>query len=119
MFRLLLLVSLILPSGVWAISLATIRADCRVYIKDSSATRPRYSDSQLLRFINEGQKDISVRARFIRRGYQFELAAGTTYYSMPTDFLHPVRVTWKYQVLDELSIQAMDKNRNWEEVRHR
>lgn len=110
----LFLLLLSLPAE--AITLSTIRADCRVLIQDTGSTRNRFSDSQLLRFINEGQKDLVQFAKPIRKSTQFELVAGTTYYSAPADFLVPIRITRSHQLLPELSVQGLDKQISWQTV---
>jgi hypothetical protein len=85
-------------------------------VKDSGTTRNRHSDASLLRFINEAQRDINQYAKPIRKSTQFELVSGTTYYSAPSDFLVPVRVTRNFQLLEEKSIQALDKQVMWQTV---
>ena len=113
----ILLALSLLPSSAGAIALSTIRTDCRVLVTDDGTTRTRFSDAQLLRFINEGQKDIVQYAKPIRKPYQFELASGTTYYALPSDYLTMVRLTRSYQVLPEASIQNLDKTQQWQTVR--
>lgn len=113
---LLLLVSALAPAPARAITLSTMRTDCRVLIKDDGATRNRFSNAQLLRFINEGQKDLVQYAKPIRKPYSFELVAGTTFYALPSDYLSVVRLTRSYQVLAEVSIQALDKQLQWQTV---
>lgn len=112
--KILLLLLLALPAR--AITLSTARSDCRVLIQDTGSTRNRFSDAQLLRFLNEGQKDMVQYAKPIRKSTQFELVSGTTYYSAPTDFLVPIRVTRSYQLLSEQSVQALDKQISWQTV---
>lgn len=112
--RLLLL--LLLAAPVRAITLSTARSDCRVLIQDTGSTRNRFSDAQLLRFLNEAQKDLVQFAKPIRKAYQFELVNGTTYYSTPSDFLSVERLTRSYQVLQEQSVKALDKSQQWQTV---
>ena len=112
--RLILLLLLAAPAQ--AITLSTLRSDCRVLAGDTGSTRNRFSDAQLLRFLNEGQKDLVQFAKPIRKSTQFELVSGTTYYSAPTDFLVPIRVTRSYQLLSEVSIQNLDKQITWQTV---
>ncbi len=107
---------LLSPAPAGAITLSTIRSDCRVYVKDTGATRQRYSDAILLRFINEGQKDVNQQLWPIQKSYSFPLVSGTTYYSTPADFLHVLRLTRDFDVLDEKSPKALDKNGEWEIV---
>lgn len=112
----ILLALLLLPSWAGAITLSTVRSDCRIMVTDTGTARNRYTDAQLLRFINEGQKDAVQYAKPIRKSTQFELVSGTTYYSAPTDFLAPIRLTRSYQLLPEQSIQALDKQISWQTV---
>lgn len=116
-FRPLVLLVL-LASQSQALTLSTIRTDCRMLTQDISgtSTRQKFSDAQLLRFINEGQKDAVQFAKPIRKFTSFELVAGTTYYSAPSDFLVPIRVTRSYQLLEERSIQNLDKQSTWQTV---
>lgn len=111
-----ILAILFLPSFAGAITLSTLRSDCRILIQDTGDTRTRYSDAQLLRFLNEGQKDLVQFAKPIRKPYQFELVSGTTYYSLPNDFLSVERLTRSYQVLKEESIKSLDKQQQWQTV---
>jgi hypothetical protein len=57
-----------------------------------------------------------MAAKPIRKSTQFELVSGTTYYAAPSDFLVPIRVTRNYQLLEEKSIQALDKQSTWQTV---
>lgn len=107
---------LLLAARADAITLSTIRSDCRVMAADSGSSRNRFSDAQLLRFINEGQKDAVQFAKPIHRSYQFELVAGTTYYAAPSDYLTVVRLTRSYQLLPEVSIKNLDKSQQWQTV---
>lgn len=111
-----LLLVLLLASPVRAITLSTLRGDCRVLVQDAGSTRYRFSDAQMLRFLNEGQKDLVQFAKPIRKAYQFELVSGTTYYSTPSDFLSVERLTRSYQVLREESIKSLDKTQQWQTV---
>ncbi len=103
-------------SPAHGITWGTIRNDCRVLITDDGATRNRFSNAQLLRFGNEGQKDLIQYAKPIRKSYEFELVAGTTYYSAPSDFISVERLTRSYQVLKEESIKSLDKSQQWQTV---
>lgn len=107
---------LLLAGQVQAITLATVRSDCRVLVQDTGSTRNRFSDAQLLRFLNEGQKDLVQFAKPIRKQYSFELVSGTTHYSTPSDFLSIERLTRSYQVLQEQSVKALDKSQQWQTV---
>lgn len=112
--RILLL--LLLASTANATTLATLRDDCRAHIKDTGTSRQRFTDTLLLRFLNEGQENMVNRSRGIRNAFTFELAVGVTYYAMPDDFLIPVRVTRDDLLLPQRSIQSLDKIQEWEPV---
>lgn len=114
--KILLAAALLIPAKAEAITLATLRADCRIMVQDTGSARNRFSDAQLLRFLNEGQKDMIQYAKPIRKAYSFELVAGTTYYSTPSDFLSVERLTRSYQVLQEQSVKALDKQQQWQTV---
>lgn len=113
--KIILLLAFMTPSS-WGLTLSTIRDDCRVLVQDTGSSRRRFSDAQLLRFVNEGQKDLVMWAKPIRKPYTFELVAGTTYYSMPSDFLSVERLTRSHQVLKEESIKSLDKGLQWQTV---
>lgn len=115
MKKALFLFLIILPSTSRAITLTTILSDCRTLVKDSG-TRNRFSDAQLTRFSNEGQKDVNSQIWPIQKATQFELVSGTTYYTAPTDFLHTLRVTREYQVIREQSLKSLDSKAEWQNV---
>lgn len=107
---------LLLCSPCWGITLSTLRTDCRILVQDTGSSRNRFSDAQLLRFLNEGQKDLVQSAKPIRKSTQFELVSGTTYYSAPSDFLSVERLTRSYQVLKEESVKSLDRQIQWQTV---
>lgn len=111
---LLLVIASLAPAPAGAITLSTLRSDCRVLIRDTGSSRNRFSDAQLLRFFNEGQKEAVRTGKPIRKSYTFDLVSGSTYYSMPTDFLYPVRVTRDYFYLEERSVANLDKTQEWQ-----
>lgn len=115
-YFILICLTLVFASPASAITLSTLRSDCRTFVKDAGASRNRFSDAALNRFINEGHKDLNHRTRVIRNSYEFELAVGATYYGMPGDFQHALRVTRDYLFLPERSIQNLDKNQEWQSV---
>lgn len=108
---------LLLASPAWSITWSTIRSDCRALVKDTSTSRTRFSNAQLLRFGNEGQKEAISYGKIIRKSYEFELVSGTTYYSMPSDFLMAVRLSRDYLVLEEKSVANLDKSQQWEKTK--
>ena len=105
-----------IPCTASAKPLSSIISSCRVLATDSSSARQRFDDSELTAFVNEGQKDCVTQIWPIRKASTFELIAGSTYYSTPSDFLHVLRVTRDYQVITEKSPSALDKVSNWQEV---
>lgn len=113
--KILLLLAL-LAHDASALTLSTVRDDCRVLVQDTGSSRNRFSNAQLLRFINEGQKDLVQWSKPIRKPYTFELVSGTTYYSTPSDFLSMERLTRSHQVLREESVKSLDKNLQWQTV---
>jgi len=118
-WRWLILISLIIPLfalDIHAIDFGTIEDDCRLMIRDTGQSRQRFSRAQLLRFANDAQEDIIINTLAIRESNEFDLVSGTTYYSLPSNFLRMYRVTRDYQVLPEKSIASLDKNQEWEEV---
>lgn len=111
-----LLILFIICPNAHALTLTTMLSDCRNLIRDGGTSRQRFSDSQLTRFLNEGQKDATQQIYPIQKSFEFALVSGTTYYSMPSDFLHPLRVTYQYRVIGEKSPRALDSMREWQTV---
>jgi hypothetical protein len=112
----LLALLLAFPTCARAITLSTIRSDCRTLVKDTGASRQRFTNAQLLRFVNEGQKDLNQAARAVRKSTEWELAVGTTYYAAPSDFIFPLRITRDYFIIKEKSVSDLDKNSEWQKV---
>ena len=110
----LLLAFLAVPAN--ADNLGTIRADCRMLSKDSGNSRRRFSDATLNGFINEAQREVVMGLLPIQKSIQFELVAGTTYYSLPADFIHIRRLTRDLLVLKEESPASLDKRSEWQRV---
>ena len=71
----------------FALTLSDIRTQIRRYILDDHATNRRYSDAELLSFINEIQRDFINRTWAIEASQSTTLTANTTYYDLPTDFI--------------------------------
>ena len=93
---------LLLAGQASASTLSELRADARSLITDAHSTRERFSDSELNAWINEGQKVVDVKTLCNYKSTVFPLVSGTTYYSLPSDFIYIRRVT-----RDALSIQEM------------
>ncbi len=99
-----------------ALTLSDMRTDCRVMVRDTGSNRQRFSDAQLLRFLNEGQKNTNQHIWPIRKSYEFALTNGTTYYELPSDYLHTLRVTRDHLIVPEKSVKALDNKTEWEDV---
>lgn len=110
----LLLLLLFCPS-VNALTSSGIRSDVRSLITDGSGTRQRFSEVELNNWINEGQRLADVKTLCIYQAYSFSLSTGTTYYSLPTDFLQIRRVTRDFLALQELTPAGLDgRSAEWE-----
>jgi len=105
-----------LAQPVIALTLSQVRTEARVLALDNGSTRRRFSDARLNAFINEAQRSVVLEARPILRSGQFELAAGTTYYSLPSDFLQVSRVTLDWDTLAETTPEAQDRASEWQTV---
>lgn len=108
---------LFFPTISHADTLSTIRTDVRLLIKDPSATRQRYSDSQINDFINEAQKQIVNSTWVLNKSTDIVLVVGTTYYTLPTDNIALLRVTLQKRNIPESSLIQLDgkfSNASWE-----
>jgi hypothetical protein len=104
----------LLPCLAGALTLSEIRTEARTMALDTGTTRRRFSDTRLNAFINEAQRQTVTESRPILRSTQIELVVGTTFYSLPSDFLQVNRVTLDYDTLYELTPEANDKTSRWE-----
>jgi hypothetical protein len=101
----------------FGLTLAQIKTEIRLQIKDSDANRRRYTDTQLLNLINQTQRDVVNVSWIIKKSTDIELQTSTTYYTYPTDLIEIHRVTYKYRNLPETSLQELDASLNngtWE-----
>lgn len=82
------------PAG--AMTLAEIRTQIRRNLRDTSsdATLQTYSDTVLLSYINEAQREVSNLTWAVQASTSISLVANTTFYDMPDNFLAPEQVTW-------------------------
>lgn len=114
-FRVLALAVLAVPS--WGLTLSDLREESRALVLDSGP-RLRFSTATLDDFLNEGQRIAVLDAKPIRKSARFELVAGTTFYSLPADFLQLQRVTLRYYDLQEMSPEALANRGSlrWEEA---
>lgn len=102
------------PAG--AVTLSTLRSDARLLADDNGTTRFRFTDAQVNSLLNEGQKTAIARSWCVHKSYSFDLVSGTTYYSLPADYVAMKRLTSDWLDLPEMSVAALaGKNRSWEE----
>lgn len=108
----------ILSVSCFARTFSELLADARLLARDpSSSNRPRFTDAQVKEFINEGQRDAISDTLCIIEDTSIVLVADIRTYSLPTDFITAHRVTFDYQVLDEVTTVNKDKKLNqWEET---
>lgn len=114
--RILLFTFLLFPAAGHTLTLTQIRSDARIFVKDASSTRQRFTDTQFNTFINQGQRDIVNAVWPIQKTTSFDLVNGTTYYSLPTDIIEIGRVTRQFRNLLEVSLQKLDSdftNSSW------
>lgn len=119
--RSLLLCTLLLasfPVHSFAKTAAELISDSRILGRDPSATgRARFTDAQILGFLNEGQRDTLGATLCIRKSFTFDTSSGTIYYDLPGDFMQIDRVTSDDQRLEEKSPAKLDlTNTEWETV---
>lgn len=98
------------------LTLSELRTEARVLSLDNGATRKRFPDARVNAFLNEGQRQVILEARPILKSSQFELVAGTTWYSMPSDFLQVHRLSHDYYILPETTPEALDRTSRWQET---
>lgn len=116
LFLAILLTSFSVPS--YSKTASEIISDARVLARDPSATgRARFTDAQILGFINEGQRDAIGATLCIRKAYVFDTSSGTVYYALPSDFMQIDRVLSDNERLEEKSPAKLDQNSaEWETV---
>ncbi len=100
---------------------AELVTEARELARDPSATgRTRFTDAQILKFINRGMRDTISYTQCLRDNYTFELVALTTWYDLPSNFISVIRVKLKaedYLVLEEKSLAGLDREtEGWETV---
>lgn len=95
---------------------ATLINDARVLARDPSATgRARFTDAQVLEYLNEGQRDAIAATLCIQKSSTIVTSSGTIYYALPSDFMQVVRVTSDDERLEEKSPAKLDiANSKWE-----
>jgi len=90
----------------------------RLVIRDPSETgRTRFSNTQILDFLNEAQRDAIGATLCIRKQYSFDTSSGTRLYPMPSDFIAVDRLVHDDMAFEEKSPKKLDKvSTEWETV---
>lgn len=83
----LFLVCVFVGSGARALTLADIETQVRRNVRDTATTGNRYTDAILLDWINDAQRDVVSLTWSVKKSTAVTLVAGTTFYSLPNDFL--------------------------------
>ena len=80
-----------------ALTLSEIKTQIRVAIRDNPAdsSRRRYSDSLLLQFANEGQREVNNLTWACDTSQTYVLSPLTTYYALPTNLIAVHQVYFK------------------------
>jgi hypothetical protein len=94
-----------------ALTAAEIITQARVLLNDSSAdtARQRFSDAQLLSFINDGQREANILSGWVlKSSYTVALVVGTTEYALPSDYLTTWRVTLDGKKLYQTNFNQLD-----------
>lgn len=107
---------------VHALNLSEIRNQIRIAVRDnpSDTSRYRYSDSTLLNWINEGQRECVNATWLAEKSTSYVLTAQTSYYNLPTNFLAMTQAYFREtsnQIieLEEYSQKALyDTQPDWE-----
>jgi hypothetical protein len=113
-YRLKCLITLVvtawLSAPVYALTASEVIDRARVYLRDTSSdsSRQRYSDTQLLAWLNDGQREANSFAWILKSSYSFTLSNGTTEYALPSDFVATWRVEYSRRKLDQTSINELD-----------
>ncbi len=100
-----LLIGIASPS--WGLTLADLRVQVRDLAIDNG-TRLRYSTTTVDTYLNEAQRIVILDAKPIIKAGTFELVAGTTYYSLPSNFLQMRRLSLRYLDIEEITQEALD-----------
>lgn len=109
---------LAIPS--YALTASNIITQARILLNDSSSDtgRQRFSDAQLLQFLNDGQREANIFSWVLRSSYTFTLTGGTTEYALPSDFLTTWRITLSGNKLDQTSFNQLDaESAGWQTSR--
>lgn len=113
-----LLLALLLLGSVrcYALTASDIIARARVYLKDQSTvnTRQQFSDATMLSFLNDGQREANSIGWLLQSTTTISLTAGTTLYSLPSDFMATQFVLYKNMALPQTSLNQLNAdNPGW------
>lgn len=96
-----------------ALFLQDIETEVRYRVKDSAASRTRFSQDLIDTFINQGQRDVVTFAMPLYKTEVIVLAQGTTYYTIPTDVMAIERVTFQNKNVPEQTLTSLDSIANY------
>lgn len=93
-----------------ALVVSDILSRARLYLKDQSAVsnRQQFSDSSLLQLLTDGQREANATLWLLSSSTTITLAAGTTEYVLPSDFMFTYRVTLNNQKIYMTSFDYQD-----------
>lgn len=99
-----LLSCLFLASVCYGLTLSEIQTEIRRNVKDTGqlGARQRFSDTILLSFINEGQRDVVNKTWCIKNTNSITLVADTTYYDLQSDAI-AVKDAWFVDSSDDVT----------------
>jgi hypothetical protein len=106
------------------LTLAEARTEVRRLVKDTatSSTLQRYSDTVLLSFLNQAQREVISASLPLENTTSYTLSSGTTYYSLPTDlvsvkFIKLKDATLRTRKLQQVSYKAtLESNPDYERL---
>lgn len=110
---------LLAPLTCHALTVGDIIDRSRLLLRDnfSQATRQRFSNSQLIDWINDAQREANSFAWVLQSSYTVALIGGTTEYAMPSDFQATWRVIYKNKKINQTSLNQLDaESINWRTV---
>lgn len=96
-----------LASPARCLTLSDLRTQTRDLAIDNGS-RLRFSTTTIDTWLNEGQRVAVLDAKPIFKSANFELVAGTTFYSLPSDFLQMRRLSLRYLDLSEITQESLD-----------
>ena len=80
---------------VHALTLSQIRTDVRRNLRDTDATRQRYTDAVLLDFINEAQREVVNATWLVEETSSYILTPFTTFYILPNKVIAVTHAEFK------------------------